>query len=93
LRLYMLPGVLHCVGGPGASRVDWLTAITQWVEKAIAPEQTLAEKASDDGNASSTRLLCPFPETAEYLGGGSEGTAANYQCTAPARSPGVDDPG
>ena len=26
-RLYMLPGVLHCAGGPGPDRVDWVEAI------------------------------------------------------------------
>ena len=36
-RLYMLPGVLHCGGGPGPDQVDWLGAIQEWVEEDHAP--------------------------------------------------------
>ena len=38
-RLFMLPGVLHCGGGPGADRVDWLGLISDWVERDQAPDQ------------------------------------------------------
>ena len=38
-RLYMLPGVLHCGGGPGPDRVDWVEAIRAWVEEGQAPER------------------------------------------------------
>lgn len=36
-RLYMLPGVGHCSETPGAGRVDWLTALEDWVERGRAP--------------------------------------------------------
>ena len=36
-RLFMLPGVLHCGGGPGPDSVDWLTAIEDWVERETPP--------------------------------------------------------
>ena len=35
----MMPGVLHCAGGPGPERVDWAAAIDEWVEKGKAPDR------------------------------------------------------
>ena len=31
-RLFLLPGVGHCAGGPGPDSVDWLDALQGWVE-------------------------------------------------------------
>jgi hypothetical protein len=51
-RLFMMPGVLHCSGGPGPDqdRVDWLAAIETWVERGEAPERLRASRLSDDGS-------------------------------------------
>ena len=43
-RLYMLPGVLHCAGGPGPDRVDWVEVIRAWVEEGRAPDRLVASK-------------------------------------------------
>jgi hypothetical protein len=43
-RLFMLPGVGHCIGGAGGSEFDGLTAIENWVEKGQAPEQIVVHK-------------------------------------------------
>lgn len=37
-RLYLVPGMDHCAGGDGASAIDYLGAITAWVEGGKAPE-------------------------------------------------------
>ena len=37
MSLYMLPGVLHCRGGPGADTFDRMAAITAWVERGEKP--------------------------------------------------------
>ena len=42
-RLYMVPGMLHCVGGPGAWAVDYLQAIVDWVEADEAPGTLVGE--------------------------------------------------
>ncbi len=44
MRLYLLPGVLHCGGGEGPSGVDWIALIRDWVEKDIAPDKIVAVK-------------------------------------------------
>ncbi|WP_439486859.1 tannase/feruloyl esterase family alpha/beta hydrolase [Blastomonas fulva] len=37
-RLYMIPGMDHCSGGDGAWAVNYMAAITDWVEKNEAPD-------------------------------------------------------
>jgi len=45
MRLYLLPGVLHCGGGKGPSEADWLSLIREWVEKGIAPDKIIIRKS------------------------------------------------
>ena len=37
-RLFMIPGMDHCSGGDGAYAVNYMAAITDWVENGKAPE-------------------------------------------------------
>ena len=74
-RLFMLPGMLHCGGGPGATEVDYLTALERWVEAGEAPESLLAYKVKDPvstflrqprfplppGSVVDTRKVYPYP--------------------------------
>ena len=57
LRLFLLPGVHHCSGGPGEDTVDWLTAIQRWVEEGVAPTEVTASKVARDGTVTSTRVV------------------------------------
>ena len=43
-RLFLLPGVLHCGGGPGCDNVDWISLIIDRVEKSKAPDQIVGSK-------------------------------------------------
>ena len=43
-RLFMLPSVNHCQYGAGGGEVDWITALENWVEKGIAPDQVIAHR-------------------------------------------------
>jgi feruloyl esterase len=81
-RLFMVPGMQHCTGGPGTSRFDALTALEQWVEQNKAPEQILAAHVTA-GQVDRTRPLCAYPEEAKYKGAGSTDDAANFVCAAP----------
>ena len=78
-RLFMVPGMQHCAGGPGPSRFDALTALEQWVEQSKAPEQIVAAHVTNNV-VDRTRPLCPFPETAKYKGTGSTDDAGNFVC-------------
>lgn len=78
VRLFLLPGVLHCRGGAGPDRFDALTALENWVEKGIAPASMLATKA----NSPVSRPLCPYPQLPRYTGSGDTNDAASYVCAA-----------
>ena len=81
-RLFMVPGMGHCRGGPGPDRFDGLTALEQWVEEAVAPERIIASKL-EDGEVVRTRPLCPYPQVARWNGTGSTDDAANFACVPP----------
>ncbi len=76
-RLFMVPGCLHCGGGPGAADVDWLSVIVDWVEKSKAPGRLLASKR-DQGRVVMSRPLYPYPQYAAYSGSGDPNKAENF---------------
>ncbi len=83
VRLFMMPGVLHCVGGPGPDSVDWFAPIAEWVERGNAPERLLAQKLGPDGGVLNARPLCPYPLRAVYDGRGATTVATSYTCKTP----------
>ena len=74
LRLYMLPGVQHCGGGPGPNTFDFSAPLERWVEDGAAPTEVIAK------NGARTRPLCPYPLVERYKGTGSTDEAANFTC-------------
>lgn len=84
VRLFMVPGMNHCGGGPGPNQFDGLSALEDWVEDDIAPRKIIAFH-STDGAVDRSRPLCPYPEVATYKGKGSTNNAANFACKLPAR--------
>lgn len=78
-RLFMVPGMHHCSGGPGPNEFDMLTALESWVEKGTAPTSILATHTTD-GKVDRTRPLCAHPQVAVYKGSGSIDDAANFRC-------------
>ncbi|WBB75891.1 tannase/feruloyl esterase family alpha/beta hydrolase [Micromonospora sp. WMMD1128] len=77
-RLYLLPGVYHCAGGPGPDRVDWLGAIRAWTERGRAPASVLAGKVSG-GVTTMERPVYAYPLRARYDGSGDPNAAANWR--------------
>jgi feruloyl esterase len=80
-RLFMVPGMGHCSGGPGPDRFDALTALESWVERGVVPESITASKQRE-GTIVRSRPLCPYPEVAVYDGAGSTDLAENFYCAA-----------
>jgi feruloyl esterase len=80
-RLFMVPGMFHCNGGPGCSSVDWLTPLMEWVEKGKAPDQITGAHI-EKGETKRTRPLCPYPQVAKYKGSGSIDEADNFTCAS-----------
>jgi feruloyl esterase len=92
-RLFMVPGMGHCSGGPGATLFgnqggtapvvdadhDLLAALDAWVEKGVAPGRIIASRV-EGGRTVRTRPLCPYPTRAVYTGKGSTDDAASFTC-------------
>ena len=81
-RLFMVPGMAHCRGGVGTDEFDAFTALVEWTEKGVAPNQLAAEQ-SRDGKVVRTRPLCPYPQVAKYKGTGSPDDAQSFACVKP----------
>src|SRR6185295_13732074 len=81
-RLFMVPGMFHCSGGPGPNVFDALTPLVQWVEGGVAPETIIATKCVSDTppTVQMTRPLCLYPKVAKYKGSGDTNAAANFVC-------------
>jgi feruloyl esterase len=98
-RLYMVPGMQHCGGGPGPSSFgafvgslpddpqhNVLVALENWVEKGTAPSTIIATKTAEgnpQGAPTMTRPLCPYPQSAMYKGTGDTNSAESFVCTSP----------
>lgn len=66
LRLFMVPGMGHCAGGPGPSTIDPLAAMRAWVEDGRAPERLTATGV--DGGKLIARPICAYPAVAHGTG-------------------------
>jgi pimeloyl-ACP methyl ester carboxylesterase len=99
VRLFHVPGMNHCSGGPATDQFDMLGALVAWVEKGREPERVTAgaRGAGNPGGvnadlatttsgwaANRTRPLCAYPRVAVYKGGDPE-SAASFECRAPRR--------
>ena len=91
-KLYPIPGMGHCSGGPATDQFDLLTPLVKWVEQGVVPERVVAS-ARGAGNAGGanpdlpstwdgarTRPLCPSPKVARYKGSGDPEKAESFVC-------------
>src|SRR5262249_16721536 len=76
-RYFRAPGVAHCGGGSGPQPVALFETMVNWVENGVAPDSILAQGGAVPTR---TRLLCPFPQEAIYIGSCSTDNAANFYC-------------
>lgn len=67
-RLYLVPGMLHCGGGPGPGQVDWVGLLDEWVEAGKAPGAITANAGPNPQAAEKSQLLCPYPAVARKAG-------------------------
>jgi poly(3-hydroxybutyrate) depolymerase len=91
-RVFSVPGMAHCSGGPATDQFDMLTPLVQWVERGVAPDSVVAfaRGAGNPGGvnaevpatwgANRSRPLCPFPQVARYRNAGNVEEAASFVC-------------
>ncbi len=83
VRLFAVPGMNHCAGGPATDQFDAFAALVNWVEKGGAPDRIVATAGNASPWPGRTRPLCAFPKQARYKGSGSIEDAANFTCAEP----------
>jgi hypothetical protein len=90
VRVFMVPGMQHCAGGPGLNSFgqtdinakpadpqhNIYLALEQWVEKGVAPDKIVASGRG----GKLTRPICAFPQSAKYKGTGDTDDEANFVC-------------
>ncbi len=76
-RLFLVPSMAHCGGGPSLDHFDMLTAVVDWVEKGKAPDSVIATGKTFPGRS---RPLCGYPKHAQYTGTGDTQDARNFRC-------------
>jgi feruloyl esterase len=74
-RAFLVPGLYHCAGGPGATAFggslpppatqldadhDMVSAVARWVEKGVAPEKIVATKYVDNNPTKGIALQRPL---------------------------------
>ena len=92
MRLYLIPGMNHCRGGPGVDTFDWISEIQAWVEDGDAPGTVIGYRRDGDislpgagawpldpDTVIKTRPLYDYPNSARYTGRGDDTDAANFE--------------
>jgi feruloyl esterase len=83
IRLFIVPGMDHCGGGPGPNTFEAFGSLVNWVEHKQAPGKMIASHLTA-GQVDRMRPLCPYPMTSQYTGQGSTDDAAGFVCKLPA---------
>ncbi|HEV8366693.1 MAG TPA: tannase/feruloyl esterase family alpha/beta hydrolase [Pyrinomonadaceae bacterium] len=82
-RLFLIPGMNHCGGGPATDQFDALTPLVEWVEHGKKPDQIIGTANAGSPWPERTRPLCSYPNQARYKGSGDINDAANFICERP----------
>jgi feruloyl esterase len=96
LKMFMMPGIGHCSGGPGVAKIggstgaaasadadhDVVRALDRWVTQGVAPASIVGTRLASSTTTARTRPLCAYPKVAKYKGSGSIDDAANFSCSS-----------
>jgi feruloyl esterase len=83
VRLILMPGVMHCAGGPGPFIVNYLDAIDSWIETGEAPDQLTAIWLNEQLQPDGGRPVCAYPKVLTYDGEGNSREPASFSCKTP----------
>jgi len=67
-RLFMVPGMNQCGGGPGANTFDLLSVMEDWVQFGKAPDSIMGQHRDDTGEAGFSRPVYAYPNFARFDG-------------------------
>ncbi len=82
VRLFIRPGVAHCLGGPGPDGTNYIAALETWLNTGVAPEKLDAPFVNPmtrepTGNG---RIICAHPGIVTYDGFGDPNDPASFSC-------------
>jgi feruloyl esterase len=80
-RLFLVPGMGHCGGGPGPDTFDALGTLDQWVDHSVPPDKIIASHLRN-GVPTFPRPLCPYPQEAQYMRSGDRTNASTWACVS-----------
>jgi hypothetical protein len=80
VRVFPVPGMAHCGGGPATDDFDAFTALRTWVERGQPPERIAARAGARSQWPGRSRPLCAYPKIARYKGAGDPENAASFAC-------------
>lgn len=85
VRLFMVPGMDHCFAPNYTPRhdADLNAVLRQWKATGKAPDTLLVTRFASDGKEERKRLVCAYPQVAEYVGKGDISAPASFRCGAP----------
>lgn len=64
-RLYQVPGLGHCFGGPSSTPTGLFEQLRAWVENGTTPGSTSVQITRSDG-ALDDRIVCPYPQVSQF---------------------------
>ena len=83
MRLFLLPGVGHCGGGPGPDQADFIGALERWRESGTRPIRSRV--TCHEQPRRHDAAVVPVPAGRSVQGEGGTNDAANFVCKVPAR--------
>jgi len=85
VRVFPVPGMSHCQGGPATDQFDAFAALVSWVEQDKTPARIEAKAGPSTPWPNRTRPLCAFPQAAHYRGSGNLEESESFVCEAKRR--------
>jgi feruloyl esterase len=80
VRLFMVPGMQHCGGGPGPTGSTWSAPSNNGRNRAW--RRRVSWRLTRRTVIRFTRPLCPYPQVATYTGVGGSDDGAHFVCAA-----------
>ncbi len=80
VRIFPVPGMAHCAGGPSTDSFDAFAALRGWVENGKAPDRIEARAGHGTSWPGRSRPLCAYPTIARYSGHGDPERAESFEC-------------
>lgn len=81
VRVFPVPGMAHCQGGPATDQFNAFAALVDWVEKGTAPDRIEARGNPLSPWPGRSRPLCPYPLIARPVDGATDTEkASSFTC-------------